>query len=106
MLEEWRLRFPERHRPERGAPETERLLDAWIAGFAKHHKITCAAVRAGSVEQECTWTYNPDGYWQTSCDDQFMISNEQGPIANGMKFCHHCGLRIVVPTVHTEGIKA
>jgi hypothetical protein len=50
MFEEWRLRFPERHRPERGAPETERLLDAWIAGFAKHHKITCAAVRAGSVE--------------------------------------------------------
>jgi hypothetical protein len=50
MFEEWRLRFPERHRPERGAPETELLSDAWIAGFAKHHKITCAAVRAGSVE--------------------------------------------------------
>jgi hypothetical protein len=68
--------------------------------------FSAGALRTRPVEQECTWTYDPDGYWQTSCDDQFMISNEQWPKANGMKFCHQCCLLIVVPTVHTEGIKA
>jgi hypothetical protein len=61
-------------------------------------------VECGHVEQECTWTYNPDGYWQTSCGDQFMISNEEGPSANGMNFCHHCGRRLVART-EPEGTK-
>lgn len=41
----------------------------------------------------CAWTYNPDGYWQTSCDDQFCIS-EGSPAENRMRYCHYCGRRI------------
>ena len=42
MFEEWRMSFPLKHRPERDAPNTKQLEDAWIAGFAKHNEITCA----------------------------------------------------------------
>jgi hypothetical protein len=97
MFEEWRLRFPERHRPERGAPETELLMDAWIAGFAKHNEITCA-LRSRPVEQQsCTWTYDPDGYWKTECGDHFCIT-EGSPAENRMSYCHCCSRRIVTDT--------
>lgn len=38
----------------------------------------------------CTWKFDPDGYWQTECGDQFMFS-EGGPTENRVKFCHYCG---------------
>lgn len=42
---------------------------------------------------ECAWTFDPDGYWKTSCGDQFQISDGT-PAENNMRFCHYCGLRI------------
>jgi hypothetical protein len=42
----------------------------------------------------CTWTYDPDGYWQTQCGDQFCFS-EGGPTENRVKFCHYCGREMV-----------
>lgn len=53
MFEEWRTSFPEGKQPEPDAPQTEQLIDAWIAGFAKHNEITCAAPVEQSDEQ--TW---------------------------------------------------
>lgn len=49
MFEEWRTSFPEGKQPEPGTPQTEQLIDAWIAGFAKHNEITCA--RTNEVEE-------------------------------------------------------
>lgn len=48
---------------------------------------------ADDAEKQCIWTYNLDEYWQTSCGDQFCIS-EGTPAENNMRFCHYCGLRI------------
>jgi hypothetical protein len=44
--------------------------------------------------ETCTWKYDPDGYWQTECGDQFCFS-EGGPTENRVKFCHYCGRGMV-----------
>jgi hypothetical protein len=40
--------------------------------------------------EACVWKYDPDGYWQTQCGDQFCFS-EGGPTENSVRFCHFCG---------------
>lgn len=63
------------------------------------HTELCEAARAlytclqPGPRSTCTWTYDPDGYWQTSCDDQFCIT-EGSPAENRMRYCHYCGRRI------------
>jgi hypothetical protein len=44
--------------------------------------------------ETCTWKFDPDGYWQTECGDQFCFS-EGGPAENRVKFCHYCGREMV-----------
>lgn len=67
-----------------------------------------AARRAAEDEgATCQWKFDPDGYWQTSCDDQFCIADGT-PAENRMIYCHHCGRRIVTidaatPAADNEG---
>ena len=44
---------------------------------------------------ECVWAPDLDGGWLTSCDEAFCFSNEYGPARNAMKFCFHCGKKLV-----------
>lgn len=46
--------------------------------------------RLNGKQKDCIWKYDPDGYWQTQCGDQFCFS-EAGPTENRVKFCHFCG---------------
>jgi hypothetical protein len=54
-----------------------------------------AALLAARVA--CVWRYDPDGYWQTECSDQFCIT-EGSPAENRMRYCHYCGRRIMTNT--------
>ena len=39
----------------------------------------------------CIWTENDDGYYDTDCDQSFVL-NDGGPLApHGFKFCVYCG---------------
>lgn len=42
MFDEWFRSVPRERRPMEDSAH-ELLIDAWIAGFAKHNEITCAA---------------------------------------------------------------
>lgn len=52
MFEEWFTSLPVEKRPMRGSPTFDLLSLAWIAGFAKHNEITCAAQRPRSKKQK------------------------------------------------------
>lgn len=52
MFDEWFTSLPVERRPERDSPAFDLLIDAWIAGFAKHNEITCAAQRPRSKKQK------------------------------------------------------
>ncbi len=41
-------------------------------------------------DQQCTWSEDSDGYWQTTCQ-QSMVFEYAKPFEQGYKFCHHCG---------------
>lgn len=55
-----------------------------------------AAPEGEPAPATCLWTYNPDGYWQTACGDQFCIT-EGTPAENRMRYCHYCGRQIAAP---------
>lgn len=46
-------------------------------------------------EKVCEWKDEEesffDGYWHTSCGNDFSISNSDTPNENGFKFCCYCG---------------
>lgn len=52
MFDEWFMSLPVERRPMRDSPASDLLVDAWIAGFAKHNEITCAAQRPRSKKQK------------------------------------------------------
>lgn len=54
-----------------------------------------------SPVSRCVWKYDPDGYWQTQCGDQFCFS-EGGPTENRVKFCHYCG-KAMFESVYENG---
>ena len=39
---------------------------------------------------ECKWTEDFEGNWETSCDNMFTL-NAGTPSDNGMKYCCYCG---------------
>jgi hypothetical protein len=46
-------------------------------------------------EPTCRWGEGDDGGpWATDCNELFNIENE-GPEANGMRFCCFCGKKLV-----------
>lgn len=52
MFDEWFTSLPAQGRPIEGSAAFGLLSDAWIAGFAKHNEITCAAPRSRSKKQK------------------------------------------------------
>lgn len=42
------------------------------------------------IANACTWEPDDDGVWNTSCGNAFVF-NDDGPDANGFKFCPYCG---------------
>lgn len=42
------------------------------------------------MPDECTWTEDEDGNWDTACGDKFVFIDGP-PSANGCKFCCYCG---------------
>ena len=41
----------------------------------------------------CTWTWEEEGTWNTSCAHQFVV-NEGTPSENGMVYCCYCGRKL------------
>jgi hypothetical protein len=41
----------------------------------------------------CWWTRDDDGVWDTKCNNRFEFI-EDGPDANGFRFCPYCGNRL------------
>lgn len=49
--------------------------------------------------RQCTWTYDSDGVWATSCEHTFCF-NDGGPTENHFTCCCYCGKPLVeVPWV-------
>jgi len=46
------------------------------------------------MSDQCTWSEDSDGVWQTACGGAFNFF-EDGPTENGAKFCPYCGSEIV-----------
>ncbi len=50
----------------------------------------------------CLWGYDGDtDSWDTSCDEEFCFT-DGGPEENGVVFCHHCGMRVVIKVMLPE----
>lgn len=47
-----------------------------------------------SMDETCTWTKDPDGYWATDCGEAFEIA-AGSPDQNGLRYCCFCGLPLV-----------
>jgi hypothetical protein len=100
----------ETRKPDKTAlePKAAEIVEKVFRGYVTHLSARTAKQLAmeaiGLVLDECTslspgvatctWKYDPDGYWQTECGDQFCFS-EGGPTENRVKFCHYCGRRMV-----------
>ncbi len=39
----------------------------------------------------CVWTDDGEGTWESSCGVLWSFLDGEGPIENGMRFCHSCG---------------
>lgn len=53
-------------------------------------------------EPTCRWFGDDDGGpWATDCNELFNIENE-GPEANGMRFCCFCGKKLVEVEADTD----
>jgi hypothetical protein len=47
------------------------------------------------MPDKCKWTYDDDGYYDTSCDNAFVFISD-GPLENDFKYCPYCGREIEV----------
>ncbi|MGJ7497510.1 hypothetical protein ACSFA8_20880 [Variovorax sp. RT4R15] len=55
----------------------------------------CADFRSLPTEREvCVWTYDWESNWWTDCKNGFTF-NDDGPKANGFKYCCYCSKPIV-----------
>jgi hypothetical protein len=100
----------ETRKPDKTAlePKAAEIVEQVFRGYITHLSVRTAKQLAmetiGLILDErvslspgvatCTWRYDPDGYWQTECGDQFCFS-EGGPTENRVKFCHYCGRGMV-----------
>lgn len=46
------------------------------------------------ISNSCTWESDDDGIWNTACGQAFLF-NDDGPTANGFKFCPYCGRPLI-----------
>lgn len=44
-------------------------------------------------DQRCYWTEDPDGQWETSCGNTFVII-DGSPADNDMTYCCYCGKKL------------
>lgn len=51
MFDEWFTSLPVEGTPLEGTPAHDLLIDAWIAGFAKHNEITVAAQKRSKKQK-------------------------------------------------------
>ncbi len=65
----------------------------------------CAEDVKNMREAACTWWEGDDGGpWATQCNELFNIENE-GPEANGMRFCCFCGKKLVEVASDTDEVE-
>lgn len=92
---------------ERRAEGLDGLLLAWYEANSKglvkvddsaYHIVTATAeaLEGKPNASVCTWSREDDcGTWQSACGVSWTF-HDDGPIENGMNFCHACGDRIDV----------
>lgn len=57
------------------------------------------------IKEACIWWEGDDGGpWATQCNELFNIENE-GPEANGMRFCCFCGKKLVEVAADTDEVE-
>ena len=68
----------------------------WVDNFSDWvQKVAALEAKLEAMERlrvrYCIWTENEDGYYDTDCDQSFVL-NDGGPLApHGFKFCVYCG---------------
>ena len=77
-----------------------------VALKIKTEEHDCCAEDVKTIrEATCTWWEGDDGGpWATQCNELFNIENE-GPEANGMRFCCFCGKKLVEVEADTDEIE-
>jgi hypothetical protein len=91
--------------PDKGRHET------WAAISLAEYDVIAAAIAAHdalldiaeAVDGQCEWTYDDDSYsWDTSCGAKWCFTDD-GPVENGVKFCHCCGKRVALVVLPLAG---
>jgi hypothetical protein len=62
-------------------------------GHGHHSAVDCKYMREEEKPDTCVWTWDSDGFWQTSCGSSWFYDTGT-PEENGQMYCHHCGLPI------------
>ena len=91
VAREWRREIPTR-KPEEVAGEWLIVARAeWVDLISR-----LAACQQESEKGECGWFTTGDGVWEATCGFAWELTNEEGPIENGMCFCPNCGGELCV----------
>ena len=72
---------------------------------AANAELANAALQLADRLATCTWWEGDDGGpWATQCNELFNIENE-GPEANGMRFCCFCGKKLIEVKADTDEVE-
>ena len=84
-------------------PDSELPTDFFCVTCGRRKSLFLAALNDhNNKESTCNWYEGDDGGpWATQCNELFNIENE-GPEANGMKFCCFCGKKLVEVVAEAE----
>ena len=72
------------------------------------HQIAKTAFNAAldlMDEETCEWSLTEDWeseHWQSGCGKEWEFMND-GPVENGVKYCHNCGRKVVIASPESEG---
>ena len=78
--------------------DTASVGHSWnkTAYFPMYRKTSgTGVVQAPNKRNACRWKYVEDGYWHTSCGEDWCFP-EGSPVDNGLKYCPICGKRASV----------
>ena len=112
MLTEWRKQFeaefpmpPDCIWTGKGYSQTR--YDAWRAQEYAHMWSGFVAARRTTPDRECEWKCDDvdNGTWESCCGEIWTFTAD-GPVENGMLFCHRCGGKLETARTSDQGEKS
>ena len=100
-LHTWREAGPSDYH-NTGLYTADQVREYAIAAFSRPAQV---AAQQPVVPESCGWHEDEDGLWHSACGGVLWLFEADDPTKNGMRFCIHCGKRMVQAAATPEGDK-